>query len=361
MLEDQIRSFRHILGEDLIQLLIKNLITAPDEAAPFIGPIAEMEEPKKITDLPDICLDKILSVLSIYDLFNVVEMEGVLAKSAKRVFKLYHRPKHELNYRRTINGKFETIFCATLKHFGETITDFQLFMIENRTCWSTDDAIKLLAEKCPSLERLSIRLCTKLELKRIFPNVRELKYIVDSPTMHGSWIELNRFFPSLQSFQLSTIFSFPFQSNVISNGVCPQLKSFTYGERYDGNWQQIGQFINSNSQLEMLKLQKVHSIERLQSAIHWQTMSINDLTIYSKSGCTMNLANFQMIRNLRSLSIGGLSQCENINNTNLSKLEKLNILFKRTKRCIVPDLDPSIIDFLEKYPHLKTENQIIFV
>lgn len=307
-----------------------------------------------LKDLPELCLDQILTFLNLNDLIQTIQTNNsALTASAIRVFNLNFKDAEirveskylNVCYRNAFWPKNicnEMIFLLILDRFGLILTklkiSIEIEMISRR-----------MIEICSSnLTELTISLGSDdLKLERTFPNLQKLTLSISGPNVDDSWTNINHNFPKLQSLEIEnqSVERFKFCEALIDQRT--KLKHFGLYKIYH-SWQPllalISRFINGNKHLTSLALEGYsHHLDIIQQNIEWRTMKIEYLRI-STLGLLPNLINVQQLRNLRSLKMSGLYDSE-LELFNIPKLEELDI----DSKC----QNESFLNFLIKFKYLK--------
>lgn len=322
-------------------------------------------DPTSIIDLPEFCLDKILSNIELFYLVDIAEANSILARSASRVFKLHIGCKEvtvnrrgELSYidkRYNENWTYGNL-PLILKHFGKCINQLIIYFNANHMKYpnQNEHTLKAITQNCTSITELTVYLIpSDLILDHPFPNVTKLTYFfgIESAEIHDSWSDLNQSFPNLREFRCSTNFNlFPtFESSFISYH--PHLKSFVYHGLKVNNWRNVGQFLNLNSQLNTVYLDGASVVIRqLQETVEWNSMNITNLRIHSSQGA-FDVGFIGQLKKLKTLSIEGVSRYENIENVRSTELEEINLVHFDEDFDL--ELESIIIDFILKQKKLK--------
>lgn len=314
-------------------------------------------------DIPELCLDQILSNLSLDDLTSVADSNKAMNASAIRVFNL----RFKSNFIVLATGHLDWLFwCSSdvdkktktneirnkmnivpaVNHFGASMTAIRICI--------NDSSLAIFFEKCSiNLTKLYIHVnhC-HLKLNQIFENVRELVLILHSCNIDESWTDsLSTFFPALQRFEIRNNmqeWEFRFQNTFINH--IPTLNHFTYKGQVCETQEQlvkIGRFINANNQITTLDLSNsTHSLNKLLKFIEWDALAVERLNI--KTHHRLDVGFLDKLQNLHTLKLHGF-QYEAIEDMRLENLEEMDITLLDDP----DDLVYPIIDFEFQCHHVK--------
>lgn len=266
-----------------------------------------------ITDLPEICMDKILSSFRIEDLIEVAKTNRALRHSAIRVFRLkYGKKRFEIKW-----GNERNVGRAII-HFGPHISNIVYGFHALKYCAAANLKIKLLKivlEECsPTLKELTIGDTFGMPLCTPFPNLQTMNYRFGvGCDIHATWFQMKRWFPMLRKITVSD-----------HNGKCnfdellvnylPNLEELCLlSEPSIRMSPSVAQLINTNCHIKSLRNEtdsrftdNVHNDDgaKFQSAIIWENLDVSKLDIRQKAMYPIiHLENVAKLKNLKSLAI----------------------------------------------------------
>lgn len=306
-------------------------------------------------------MDRIHKYLNLNNLLQIIQTrDPILAASAFRIFDLNFKNAEieivpEIKYSSVFYRnvfwpkKFcdEMTFSLILDRFGPILTKVKILI-------EIEPISRKMIEICSSnLIELGISIGTMgLKLEHTFENLRKLTLSISGPNVHESWMNINHYFPKLQSLEIENRLreKFEFCETLIDQST--KLKHFgLYQISYPNGaplkpaqLALIGRFINVNKHLHSLALDGYsRNLDIIQKSVDWKIMEIEHLSI-STMGIFPNLINVQQSKNLRSLNVSGLYDHE-FEPFNIPKLEKLNVDLKCQNE--------SFLNFLLKFKYLK--------
>lgn len=328
-----------------------------------------MESPSKsseedltvLEDLPELCLDRILTFLNLNDLIQIIQTKKrLLTASAVRVFDLNFKDVEieviakskypNVCYRNAFWPKNicdEMTFSLILDRFGSILTklnvSIEVEMISRR-----------MIEICSSnLSELKIALGSgDVKLEHTFENLRKLTLSISGPNVDDSWTNINEKFPKLQSLEIENQSRERFKFCEALIDQTTKLKHFgLYNISFPNDAPMettqlalISRFINGSKHLTSLALKGYsRNLDIIQRSIDWKTMEIEHLSI-STLGLLPKLVNVQQLKNLRSLKMAGLCDQE-LEPFNIPKLEEFDV----DAKCQYE----SFLNFLIKFKYLK--------
>lgn len=276
------------------------------------------EEQTTIADLPEICMDTILSSFHIKDLIKVAKTNLALRHSAIRVFRIkYGKKKFEIKY-----GN-ERDMARMIIHFGSHISNITLRYPVFRSAAvlrSIDNLerklLKIILEECSqTLEELTISDTYGLPLCTPFPNLQTINYHIQTGcVIHSTWFQINQWFPNLRKITVSDYAgSGDFHEYLINH--MPMLEELCLlSDRLIRLSISMAQFINTNRHIDSLQIAIDSSyiessyngggVEMFQSAINWENLHVTKLDIRQKGMFPIiNLENVAKLKNLKSLAI----------------------------------------------------------
>lgn len=250
----------------------------------------------KLTDLPQLCLDKILLNLCINDLVNAANASNSLALSAVRVF--------------SSNFKNEYIVFG-FPEKPNSITDQKTFL-------------SVLDHFGGKIERLISRVENQFILDRIVDkchlNLHE--WYIDC--QHEN-ININCQFPNLKKLSLVFFFDESFIDripNLETIDICKWNLS-PFKDENPEIIRNVARFVNNNKQiLNLFIAHDSSAIARLQQLIEWDEMMVEKLGIFTNY--EPNLRNLRLGKNLRSLMLSAAT-FDNIKSFDLINIEELDI------------------------------------
>lgn len=251
----------------------------------------------KLTDLPQLCLDKILLNLSITDLVNAANADDSLALSAVRVFSVNFKNKNIVFGFPKIPNSItdQTTFQSVLAHFGGKIQKL-ISRVENQFI------LNEIVDKC------------HLNLQEWYIDCQQ------------EIINIDRQCPNLK--KLSLIFSFN-DSSFIDQ--IPNLETIEIvdwelspiGDENPESIRNIACFVNNNKQISDLFIShESTAIVRLQQSINWDELNIEKLGIFTSFEPDLKTIRFG--KNLRSLMLSAGS-FDDIKSFDLFNIEELDI------------------------------------
>lgn len=249
-----------------------------------------MEKSTILTDLPEYCLDKILSVLSLADLTNIAESNVILRNSAVRVFNWTFK-KHPIFYSEWGMEKESVAsnpndFLRMIKYFGADFNKLHMYDVD-------DDRVENqmvqyeLSRRCNSLTTLYITTFSGFIIKNQFTSVEKLIYHSRLGRYNSSWSDLYRWFPNLKTLEIRQVGEFvPELIAKIAHHI-PSLEHFHCAGKFtadEDNLRHFIQFFNVNPQLNSLELVRLNESETGNNSLHfllsstdWNPTNIQEL------------------------------------------------------------------------------------
>lgn len=321
------------------------------------------EERTKFIDLPDFCLDRILTNFSLKDLAIVGDTSISLSYSANRVFKTNFKNKEIAFYTQKYYEKYrfrgskseqmvEKIessdeLSTILHRFGSLIKKLSI-VIRHQHIF--DEFLDKCNENLIELN-LMIKLCD-LQLTRPFENLKKLKLLTESGyCVSPSWRDINRYFPKVYCLEIEDYNElFTIEKDFI--GKIPNLVEFSYSslkDRFNEETQKlerISQFINVNDQITTLRLHgDLKDFNDLGQHIRWDNLKLKYLDV-SVSGI-IDVSFFAKLNYLRSLKISACDLIRISNGPILPALDTLSYV-----QTIEPFIEDTIQIMFEHFVHM---------
>lgn len=278
------------------------------------------DPPTKFTDLPQFCVEIILSFLRLHELNAVASVTNHLKLISIRVFDrkfknlvIAHYPnKYEKYFALTykydrytehhdIGRMYTHQFSLLVENFGSMIRKLSM-SIPNQSTLNN-----LTKEFSSRLVELNVFLVRRhIRLTQPFINLTKLTLILNDFEMNDSWFNLNHYFPELRCLEIRSTSSVDYQ-NVYKEAFIhniPNLREFSHIDislsrrHFDG----FIRFLNINPQLNSLRLEGfLGELNNIQQNIAWDSFQIQHFNI-STNG-TLNVGTFARMKQLQSLKM----------------------------------------------------------
>lgn len=311
----------------------------------------------KLIDLPDCCLDRILSFLSLNDLTMVADTNVHLKASAIRVFNLKFK-----NMRIVLNSPGQSLII--LDHFGPSIRKLSIFI-------QSEQSFEMLNEKCSGnlIElKILLRRGEDFQLTRPFERLQKLQLITKFKyRSFNSPLSINQYFPKLRCLEIeNTKFAFEFDRNLHIEHL-PNLAKFSYDDKgmsciYGRVYNNIAKMLNLNNQITSLRL-SVKEFDDLGPYIDWHKFeSLRHLSISSEH--SWKVASIAKLKYLRALTFSTGYGSELLKFLELEpfsygckiyeSLKHFNIIFeKKMVPYYLADIGHSLSRFIDRFGQLE--------
>lgn len=265
-----------------------------------------------ITDLPEICMDKILSSFHIKDLIKVASTNRALRHSAIRVFRLKYGKK-----RFEIKLGNERHMGRAIIHFGPHISNiiYGFHALKFRSAANLEKKLlKIVLEECSqTLEQLTISDTFGMPLCTPFPNLQTMNYRFKvGCDIHPTWFQMKQWFPKLRKITVSDHDGKCDFDELLANYM-PNLEELCLlSEPSIRMSSSMAQLINTNCHIKSLRITTdsrftiVHNDDgaKFQSAIIWENLDVSKLDIRQEGMFPIiHLENVAKLKNLKSLAI----------------------------------------------------------
>lgn len=263
-----------------------------------------------IADLPEICMDTILSSFHIKDLIEAAKTNLALRHSAIRVFRLkFGKKKFQIKY-----GN-ETDMARMIIHFGPYISNITLRIHFRSVANLEKKLLQIILEECsPTLKELTIMDTYGLPLRLPFPNLQTMDFRLKvGCDIHPTWFQIKQWFPNIRKITVSDHDGRRNFDKYLVNHM-PNLRELCLlsGPSYRIPFPMV-QLINTNRHIESLRIamDSRHivtytdgDVEKFQSAISWENLNVSKLDIRQEGmDPIIHLENVSKLKNLRTLAI----------------------------------------------------------
>lgn len=335
------------------------------------------DPPTKFTDLPQFCVEKILSFLMLDDLNVVASTTDHLKALSIRVFNM--KFKNELieyypnKYKKYFVFSHKYDFFTHTYDIGRMWGDFPLLveqfgsMIQKLsiTIPSQSTLNNLTKQFGSSLVELNVFFTRRnIRLTQPFINLTKLRLILHDFELNDSWFNLNHYFPKLRCLEIRSTWSSDYEKAFINHNF-PNLEEFAYvglsltGKLSNG----IIRFLNKNPQLNRLRLDGcLDKLNSIQQKIAWESFHIQHLDI--STDATLDVGIFVKMKHLQSLKMMALHYV-GLEKLKLNELKSASIGFRKIPRSndfqALINLSPILNDLNISFNVKLTENVLKYI
>lgn len=335
------------------------------------------DPPTKFTDLPQFCVEKILSFLMLDDLNVVASTTDHLKALSIRVFN--RKFKNEvIEY---FPNKYEKYFVFSHKYdifthtydIGRMWGDFPLLVEQfgsmirklSMTIPNRSTLNYLTKRFGSSLVELNVLFTRRnIQLTQPFINLTKLRLILNDFQMNDSWFNLNHYFPELRCLEIRSTWTSDYEKAFIDHNF-PNLEEFAYvglslsGQLSDG----IIRFLNKNPQLNRLHLDgSLGNLNNIQQKIAWESFQIQHLNISTDE--TLDVGIFVKMKHLQSLKMMARQYVE-LEKLTFNELKSASIGFRKIPRAndfrALVNLSPILNDLNISFNVKLTENVLKYI